>query len=180
MLTSSGAKEMVIKINDIPPEGMTIEFAQKLDLFNKGTASTAITAILSIKPGGEGVFRVTGRVQADPVLECSRCLKCFPYHVDAKMGIDLAPMNTLKSTPEHELNPAELDTEFYEGEELEPAEFIKEQVLITIPMVPLHHPDCKGLCPACGTDLNEADCGCRKDNRGEFGAFSALKDLFKK
>mgnify|MGYP006974890716 CR=1 FL=1 len=36
------------------------------------------------------------------------------------------------------------------------------------------------LCPVCGTNLNEAACSCQKDGRGEFGAFSALKDLLKK
>jgi uncharacterized protein len=70
--------------------------------------------------------------------------------------------------------------EFYQGDEIDPVELVKEQLLISIPMVPLHAPDCKGLCPVCGTNLNEADCSCRKDGRGEFGAFSVLKDLFKK
>jgi uncharacterized protein len=47
-------------------------------------------------------------------------------------------------------------------------------------MVPLHHPDCKGLCSVCGADLNEKECGCPKDPREAFGAFSSLKDLLKK
>ncbi|HEX9136023.1 MAG TPA: DUF177 domain-containing protein, partial [Nitrospirota bacterium] len=66
------------------------------------------------------------------------------------------------------------------GEEIDPVELVKEQLLISIPMVPLHGPDCKGLCPVCGTNLNEAACSCQKDGSGEFGAFSTLKDLFKK
>lgn len=169
-----------MNINDIPPEGLTLELHQTLDLFNTGTASTAFTAVLSIKPAGSGVIHVSGRVQADPVFECSRCLKEFPYHIDTELNIDLAPATVLGKTPEHELARSELDMEFYQGEEIEPLDVIKEQLLISIPMVPVHRPDCKGLCPVCGTDLNEADCGCQKDQRGEFGAFSALKDLLKK
>lgn len=172
---------MAIKINDIPPEGLSIELTQKLDLFNKkGAPASQVTAVLFIQPTGGGGFHITGRIQADPLLECSRCLKTFPYHIDTEVNIDLASTSDWGSAPEHELKRSELDTEFYQGDEIDEGEFIKEQVLIAIPMVPLHQPDCKGLCPVCGTDLNEAECGCQKDKPGESGAFSALKDLLKK
>lgn len=171
---------MAININDIPPEGLTLEFAQKLDLFDTGTAATACNAFLGIKPTGGGVFHITGRVQADLELECSRCLKHFPFPIDAELGVDAAPVSSLETSSEHELAGGDLDREFYEHDELEPVEFVKEQLLISIPMVPLHSPDCKGLCSVCGTDLNERECGCRRDAQGAFGAFSALKDLLKK
>jgi uncharacterized protein len=180
MLTAPGSNKMAIKINDIPPEGLTLELEHKLDLFNEGTASTAFTAALSIKPTGAGILTITGRVEAEPALECSRCLINFPYKIDTELNIDLAPVSSLGTSPEHELERSELDMEFYQGDEIDPVELVKEQLLISIPMVPLHAPDCKGLCPVCGTNLNEADCSCQKDGRGEFGAFSVLKDLFKK
>ena len=171
---------MAIKINDIPPEGLTLELAQHLALFDSGAESTAFTANVGIKPAGNGIFQITGRVQADPLLECSRCLTRFPYHVDAELNIDLAPTDALGGAPEHELARSELDMEFYGGDEIDPLEIMKEQILISLPMVPLHRPDCKGLCAVCGTNLNEAECGCRKDGLEGFGAFSALKDLLKK
>jgi uncharacterized protein len=179
-LTAPGLNKMAIKINDIPPEGLTLELEQKLDLFDTGIASTGFTATLSIKPTGAGIFSITGRAKAEIVLACSRCLKDFPYRIDTELSVELAPISSLGTSPEHELESSELDTEFYQGDEIDPVELVKEQLLISIPMVPLHGPDCKGLCPVCGTNLNEADCTCQKDSRGEFGAFSILKDLFKK
>jgi uncharacterized protein len=107
-------------------------------------------------------------------------LKSFIYNIDTSLNIDLTPVSAMGTAPEHELAGGELDIEFYQGEEIEPLDFVKEQLLISVPMVPLHSPDCKGLCTVCGTDLNNADCGCKKDKRNEFGAFSVLKDLFKK
>lgn len=179
-VSSNGVNTMAIKISEIPPEGLTLEFKEKIDLFDSGTASTDVTAVLVIRPTGAGIIHITGRVQADPVFECSRCLKDFSYHIDTELNINLAPVKVLGTAPEHELGRSELDMEFYQGEEIEPLDFVKEQALISAPMVPLHHPDCKGLCPVCGTDLNDADCGCRKNSPGEFGAFSVLKDLLKK
>ncbi len=171
---------MAIKINDIPPEGLTLEIAQQLDLFDTGTADTAFSAVLSITPAGGGNFHIGGRVKSEPQLECSRCLKRFGFRIDVPLDIDLAPMSAMGTSAEHELTGGELDTEFYRGEEIDPLDFVKEQLLMSVPMVPLHVPDCKGLCPACGTDLNTAECSCRSEKKEGFGAFSALKDLLKK
>ncbi len=165
---------MAIKISDIPSEGFSLEFDQTLELLGQ---ATAVTANLGIKPGGKGILQMTGRVQAAPTLECSRCLRKFSSPVDAAFNIELAPMSAQGTSSEHELVRGELDMEFYQGEELEPIEFVREQLLIALPMVPLHDPGCKGLCSVCGTDLNEAECGCRREQPG---AFSALKDLLKK
>jgi uncharacterized protein len=173
---------MVIRISDIPPEGLTLDLSQKLDLFDQGTATTAFQAFIGIQPASGGVLRLTGRIQAAPVLECSRCLGNFSFAVDTELDIELAPADSLGAAAEHEheLAGGELDTEFYEGEEIEPVDLIKEQLLISIPMVPLHSPECKGLCSVCGTDLNKTECGHQRNAPGDFGAFSALKDLLKK
>ncbi len=171
---------MAIKINDIPPEGLTLELAQNVDLFDRGSPSTAFTAVLNIKPTGEGILHVSGRIQSAPVLECSRCLENFSFGIDSELSIDIAPVGSLADDAEHELGRGELDIEFYQGDEIEPVDIIKEQLLISIPMVPLHHPDCKGLCSVCGADLNNTECGHQQNAPGDFGAFSALKDLLKK
>ncbi len=171
---------MVIKINDIPPEGLTLELAQRLDLFDEGKDTTAFTAVFSLKPAGGARIRVTGRVKAEPALDCSRCLKSFAFTIDTEVNFDFAPLSSLGANPEHELDRGELDTEFYEGDEIDMVSVAKEHLLLAIPMVSLHSPDCKGLCPVCGTNLNDAECTCRKDARDEFNKFSKLKDLFKK
>jgi uncharacterized protein len=170
---------MAIKISDIPPQGLTLEIGQKLDLFNEGSPSTKVAAVLSIKSSGSGLFRITGRVQAAPLLQCSRCLKMFSYTIDTEIDLELAPLNSLGIASEHELGKGELDTEFYDNNEIDPVEQVREQVLVALPMVSLHQPDCKGLCAVCGADLNETECNCKINSAETPGAFSALKDLLK-
>jgi uncharacterized protein len=170
---------MAIKIKDIPPEGLALELAQKLDLFDAGTTSTAFTAVLSIKPISGNSFHISGRVQSEPLLECSRCLKRFSYPIDTELSADVAPLSAMGTGNEHELAGEELDMEFYRGDELEPLDLVKEQLLISLPMVPVHSPECKGLCPTCGADRNTAPCRC-SDARKESGPFSVLKDILKK
>ena len=171
---------MPIKINDIPPDGLTLKLADKLDLLDQGTALTAFTAVLSLKPVGSGTIHIEGKVQAEPQLECSRCLVRFPFRIESEFMLDASPVSEIEKEPEHELTGGELETEFYEGEEIDPLDVIKEQMVISLPMVPLHSPDCKGLCQTCGADLNKGDCGCGNKGPEGFSPFSKLKDLFKK
>jgi len=46
------------------------------------------------------------------------------------MDFELVPEGSLGQSAEHELGRGELDTEFYRGDEIEPKEFIREQLLL--------------------------------------------------
>jgi uncharacterized protein len=172
---------MALKISDIPPQGITLEISDKLDLFEAGQASTPFRATMTIKPGPRGTFQVTGTVDAEAQLECSRCLRPFPFSVKgAVISIDLLPEGTAEGHAERELGRSELDSEFYREDEIEPQNLVREQVLLALPMVPVHSPDCKGLCPVCGTDRNEKECGCRTgDLPAADNPFAVLKKIIK-
>lgn len=51
---------------------------------------------------------------------------------------------------------------------------VRDYALLEIPIRSLCSPNCKGLCPECGQNLNEQDCGHRPEIDSPF---SALKDL---
>jgi uncharacterized protein len=55
------------------------------------------------------------------------------------------------------------------------APLLREYAILEIPINPLHDPDCKGLCPVCGQDLNIRDCGHRPDTSDS--PFAKIKDL---
>jgi uncharacterized protein len=173
---------MAIKINDISPEGLTLELTQRIDLFDNDAGSAEFNAVLRIQPESGGIFHISGKVRATAQLECSRCLIRFPYTIDSDFSIDLAPVSSLGTSAgqEHELGSGELDMEFYHGDEIEPIDIIREQLLISVPMVPLHDPGCKGLCSVCGADLNKVQCGHQQKGPEDIGPFAALKDLLKK
>ena len=56
------------------------------------------------------------------------------------------------------------------------SEDIREELLLELPMNLLCDPECKGLCPKCGADLNRGDCGCRR-NSGGGGVWDALDGI---
>ena len=102
----------------------------------------------------------------DTPLECVRCLNEFEHHLDWHMT-ELYAFSK-KSVSESGLilpEDAHID--------LQP--LIREYALLEIPIKPICKPDCKGLCPVCGEDLNQVDCGHKGDTKET--PFSALKDL---
>jgi uncharacterized protein len=51
-----------------------------------------------------------------------------------------------------------------------------DELAFGIPLAPVCRPDCRGLCPVCGTDLNSEPCDGHGDDSES--PFAALKDLF--
>ena len=62
-----------------------------------------------------------------------------------------------------------------EDAHIELAPLLREYALLEIPINPLHDPDCRGLYPICGRDLNIRDCEHRPD--GGDSPFAKIKDL---
>jgi uncharacterized protein len=53
----------------------------------------------------------------------------------------------------------ELDSPYLEGGVLELSAWARDALMLTLPAVVLCRPDCAGLCPGCGIDLNTAEPG---------------------
>ncbi len=47
--------------------------------------------------------------------------------------------------------------------ELDIGGFLWEQFMLAMPVKPLCRPDCKGICPVCGANLNTTTCNCGKE-----------------
>ena len=116
----------------------------------------------------EGLL-VRGGLEAEADLVCARCL---------------APLRERVATRVTELyrDPAEVDA----ADELEPGyaiadmtidldALVRDGLATALPDRPLCRPDCRGLCPQCGTDWNAATCDCTDTT--EDSRWSKLRDL---
>ena len=54
---------------------------------------------------------------------------------------------------------------------------IREVIAIAIPLKLLCRSDCKGLCPRCGTNWNNAPCACSDDDKNTFTLGSLIENL---
>lgn len=103
-------------------------------------------------------YHVKGKLDVPYKLTCDRCLTQFKELKEIKFNIIL--------TDDNELNYDESDDIIYfpktENEfDLNP--LFQELIRLEIQMKILCKSDCKGLCPNCGTNLNEKQCNCTKN-----------------
>jgi len=120
-------------------------------------------------------FRLVGTVQAELELPCSRCLEPFRLPVDLEFDQRHLPQTDASAEEETEVADEDLETSFYRDEQIDLKELLREQFYLALPMKPLCREECKGLCPQCGTNLNNATCDCGPG--WEDPRFAALKQL---
>ncbi len=152
----------MIKINTshIGEEGLSIS----------GEEDSALLELSDLKfgvPAGPVKYRLTASMAGQDLVvigaasvlmkaECGRCLNEASQEVVAS-GI----CHHFEKVPDQEIDLT-MD--------------IREDVLMAIPLSFLCSPDCKGLCPGCGADLNKAKCRCKPDKGGP-SAWDALDKL---
>ena len=102
----------------------------------------------------------SGRALADVVGECGRCLDRFPFTLDVPFSFVLVPLS--QQPVGRDLEADDVNLSFYQGREVDLSPLVRDQVILALPMQPLCKPECRGLCPSCGANLNAGDCRCEK------------------
>jgi uncharacterized protein len=105
-------------------------------------------------------FRLAGSVKTTLQLPCSRCLEPFTWPVDATFDLRYQPRSANTGEGEREVEEDDLSTAFYENDEIDLGQLMREQFYLSLPMKPLCQDDCRGLCSQCGTNLNRSSCDC--------------------
>lgn len=101
---------------------------------------------------GSGRYYFSGGFHGTAAGECRRCLAAVEYPVQDELHLIFADADD-ENAAEPDVYPlGELGTTL----DLRPA--IREQWLLDAAVLPLCRPDCQGLCPTCGADLNAGPC----------------------
>lgn len=90
---------------------------------------------------------VSGRLSAELVAECARCLGDAPIHVDSRFA-SLLTARAAEIRPvadELELTPEDLDRDFYSGDTIVLDGAVREHLLLEVPMQLLCAEDCAGI-----------------------------------
>lgn len=109
----------------------------------------------------ESEIRLRGSLRTAVEILCDRCLEPSRHEVALDFDLFYQPMKAIAANEDVEIRPADLEIGFYEGNGLLLEDVLKEQVLLALPVKNVCRPDCAGLCPECGQNLNQAKCDCR-------------------
>jgi uncharacterized protein len=180
---------MFIKIKDL--ELRKLEFDEAFapgvitlgeDLEQRGPLKTAGRAELIRENRGARKMiediRLVGSFSAEVEVRCARCLDAVGNKIAEEFDLLYRPLGVDARGDEVSISQAETEIGYYQGEGLLLEDVLKEQVLLALPVKQLCRPDCKGLCPQCGKNLNVESCDCvptMQDPR-----WAALEDIRKK
>jgi uncharacterized protein len=156
---------LVVALEDMPPEGL----ARPLNL------SPVVLAALLAEDGGEppslvsdltGTLRlrrlgarleVRGSFRVEAGLVCDRCLA--PATLVLTGEIEESPF---LAAADGRSEQAEEDVLVVTDGQVDLAGLLAESFWLAWPYRFICRPDCAGLCPTCGADLNRGACGCFK------------------
>ena len=99
----------------------------------------------------EGGIEAGGTVARPWVGICRRCAE--PVAGELAIGVHERFGDGPLAAADEELYPIVDDT-------IDLGPLVRDAIVLELPMAPLCRDDCAGLCPQCGANRNEGDCGC--------------------
>ena len=115
-----------------------------------------------------GDHRISLKAEADARV-ASRCCRCLdPVQTSVHASVDAM----YAKVPD----PEDPDLYDFEGDALDLARAVGDALVLELPMQFFCAPNCRGLCPVCGANLNRQTCTCQEGNVVT-GPFSALKEF---
>ncbi|MBX6396534.1 MAG: DUF177 domain-containing protein [Alicyclobacillaceae bacterium] len=140
------------------PEGVEVRERVALEDVTRRDRSLAALEPVDVEVRAHevsGVYHVRGTLRTRAAYRCSRCLNEFWEPLETTFEERF--VRGAKRSPEDQ---AEEEPSPVEGDEVDLRPYVEQAVLLALPWRPLCDPECAGLCPECGANLNEGPCGC--------------------
>jgi uncharacterized protein len=132
----------------------TVEFSLGFQRLSDELSVQAVRGRLILLHENKGIL-VQGLLLVDIELECSRCLSPVANTIE----VELDDLFRLANSPGDDQN---LIIGSDHNLDLRPV--LRDLVIVSTPMHVLCKPDCAGLCPNCGQNLNEGSCDCQVED----------------
>ena len=106
---------------------------------------------------------ISGDVDVLYPAECVRCLEATNQNLSCSFSCCFIK-SSFENSPEYKdsteiyINSQDRDLHFYKGNEIDVRAVVLEEIYVNKNHFPLHDPNCKGLCPVCGENLNLGSC----------------------
>lgn len=148
------------------------ELADRLDL--DGASAHDITGRVKFTLTNFGIL---ASVQARAVMDltCARCLEPFESPAQISFEEEYQPLIDIATGLPSTTPRSDTAFTISERHTIDLREGLRQHLLLTVEIVPLHSPECKGLCPTCGVNLNQEQCQCPPQE--EPSPFAALQGL---
>lgn len=132
------------------------------------TWSDGVAVRLRASYAGTGEVVVRGTARGTLQQECRRCLE--PVRTELAEELTMVFVADAERDEQGGAYPFEPV-----GEELDLSDAVREELVLAVNPFVVCKPECRGLCPECGQDLNEGSCDCTMDEPDP--RWAALREL---
>jgi uncharacterized protein len=130
-----------------------------IDELNPGPVSVSGNATLVRIPSG---ILAMGTAEARVAVACRRCLEVFESDVTIGFEEEFVPSIDVVTGLALDTSEAEsADLVIDPHHILDLAEVLRQYIVMGISDLDICRPDCRGLCPICGQNLNVGTCNCQ-------------------
>lgn len=164
----AGVFAVKLRVDDITAEVRELEFPEPEGEINRMLQVGAVrdyclngpvkVKLSYYRAGSELFFQ--GEIAATAHGSCARCAEDFVASRGRAFRYVLTPRVLGDDDGKAGLRADDLEFSFYDGDQVDLAPLVREQTLLAYSTLPLCREDCRGLCPRCGANLNERECGC--------------------
>ncbi len=150
---------MKLDLDRLPGGRSELAVSQELalDEFLPGPGTVRLRGDLQVDRLESRVL-VRGELRAAVTAACDRCLGEFVLEVP--VPVEILVIRDADPGGGDEDEASVIHQRIGEVDLEEP---LREAVVLALPLQRLCRPDCRGLCPRCGADLNEGDCDCAEE-----------------
>lgn len=126
---------------DFPLEAPYLNLAPDLELYD-------FSGVVRVTRTAQGLL-LQAALQARVQAACVRCLKEFDQQIESNFT-ELYAFTRASMTESGLLLP--------DNGKINLGPIVRDEMLLSVPIGTVCTPDCKGLCPICGEDMNEVSC----------------------
>ena len=158
------------EIIEVP--GASVPFSAELDPAILQTPSITgfhgpVTAEGSVS-NTAGLLRLKAQVAADMACLCDRC--GAPFDRRKRLEVDAALSADMEDEDEATVFPLE-------GDGIDVSQVLETCFILETESKLLCRDSCRGICPACGKNLNDGPCGCQPPKDPRFAVLGQLLDI---
>lgn len=141
-------------------EGGDYTIEDDINVIDGAEGSSCVKGEVDLLRTDRGIL-VRGKLDTCVKSVCTRCLEVFDCPLSLEIEEEFFPTVDVETgaplkVPEEDSSPFTIDGNHI----LDLSEAVRQYVLLAMPMKPICRPDCAGLCPHCGCNLNKERCHC--------------------
>ncbi|MFC1810869.1 DUF177 domain-containing protein [Patescibacteria group bacterium] len=141
----------------------TFEIDEKVTFDLDYKALSNITGKVSFMKLEDGILAEASDIKLRAEFDCNKCNDKFSKKIQVENASRMYFF-------EKKQDIQDLMDIFYvdiENMKVDISDFIRQEIILHFPQIPVCSNSCKGLCPKCGTNLNHKNCNCKKDSNDQ-------------